>query len=477
MVKLLHVLILLLYHFPSFAQEPTISWGPEIQQNNRDLSQLHIIGTGTDNSFYTQYTENRQITLERYNQKNQRIWAVAIAPRSPDGSRAVFEQLAVLNHQVYLISSVTGKYKKDVFIQRIDGDGDYMPTIHLLATTTPDAKLYAATKNNWFILVLQQQTAPQQTEVLSYQGSFKPNWRESIPVKGNIRKVAISESGAVYLLTKQPATNSPEAAFYLYRFEGRNGNSSTLAIGSTAQRPLQAELEVLNSDVVVAGITAPAPFVASLNPEPTGTFFYYFPKGRFRKYTLNFSLIDSTFLYNYKAHKPDNDHSQRLRYLHLQHLLPLAGKHTALLGEVYTSGKKQHHFDDILVITFNADGRPVYTTTVNKHQTEPERGMPIGSYMATTAQDTIKLIYLDFENKYKGQNKPRKASTKAVQKTPVLVSILPDGTQNVEPLHNTQTSHDQGFYLRPSSAFRVSEKDYIVLGIGPAFYRFGRMTF
>jgi hypothetical protein len=477
MVKFLRILVLLLCTLPVLGQEPTISWGPEIPQQNRNLNQLQIIGTGASNSFYTRYTQNGRITLERYNGNSQRIWAVAIAPLGPDGNRATFEDLVLLNHQVYLLSSVEEKYKKNVYIQQIDLNGNYMPEIHLLGTTTPDAKLYTKTMDSRLILILQQQTEPQQTIVSSYQGSFNPRWQEAIPVKGEIREIEVTDVGTAYILTQLPVTNSPEAAFYLYRFEGRNGKSDMQAIGSTAQRPLQAKLGILQSDVIVAGITAPAPFVASLNPELVGTFFYRISRGRFRKSALNYTTIDSTFLHNYKANKPDLDHSQRLRYLQLQQLLPLTGNRTALLGEVYTSEGRQFHTDDILITMFSENGAPLITTSVNKHQAGPTTQVRLGSYIATTEGETIKLIYLDFEYNYNEQDEIEMASPSAVLKTPVLVTITPDGKQKVRPLRNSQTGRHQDFYLVPVAAYKLNRQEFIVLGSGKDYYKFGRLKF
>ncbi|MEJ8757309.1 hypothetical protein WG947_09900 [Pontibacter sp. H259] len=481
MVKLLRFLVLLLYTLPLLAQEPTITWGPEIPQQNRNLNRLQVIGLGANNTFYTQYTQQNQVTLERYDQHNQRTWAVAIAPQSPDGNLAAFEELVILNRQAYLILSVKEKFKKDIYLQQIDGNGNYMPEVSLLASTLPDAAVFAKTLKGSLLLVLQQQQEPQQTSVSLFRGSLTPVWTTTTPVKGEISELHLSETGTAFILTKLPATNSPEAAFYLYRFGSRTGLSTMQPIGSTAQRPLQAKLASSGEDIVVAGTTSPAPFVASLLPEPTGTFFYRFPKGRFRKVILHYNPIDSLFLSNYKRYKPDQDHSQRLRHLQLKHLLPLTNNKLALLGEVYTvNGSQQiamHHTDDILVTTFNASGRPIYTTSANKHQTTSVKETRLGSYIVSSDQDILKLVYLDFEYNYNEKDEIIMASPRAVLKTPVLVTITPDGKQTARPLRNTETGRHQNFYLVPTSAYKVNANEFIVLGVGKGYYKFGRFTF
>lgn len=481
MVKLLRLLVLSLYLLPARAQEPTIDWGPEIPQNARKLNQLQVLGTGSNGSFYSFYTENRQITLEHYNQANQRTWTIAIAPQSPDGSRADVEGLILLNNQVYLISSVKEKYKKTVFAQPIDANGNYMPRIQLLATTTLDGQVYTKAKGSRLLLIIQQQAEPQQTTVSLFYGSLKLLWTQSLPVKGIISDTHIAENGTSFILTQLPSTNSPESAFYLYRFEGRNGRTSDQPIGSTAQRPLQAKMAASNGDIVLAGITSPAPFVASLKPELTGTFYYRFPKGSFRKYQIHYTPIDSLFLHNYKFHKPDSDHSQRLRYLELKHILPLASNRVVLLGEVYTLNGDprtgRHHTDDVLAIAFASNGRPVYTTSANKHQSGQVNQVRLGSYLATTIQDSVKLIYLDFEYNYNEQDQIIMASPRAVLKTPVVVTIDPSGKQKVRPLHNSQTGRHQDFYLVPLSAYPVSKTEFIVLGSGKGYYKYGRLRF
>lgn len=477
MVRFLRVLVLVLCMCPALAQEPTITWGPEIPHNRRNLNQLKVIGTGSENSFYTRYTENRQITLERYNRNNQRVWSIAIAPLSPEGKRAVFEELVVLNHQVYLLSSVTENYSKTIYAQQIDAKGNYMPTIHILASTTPDATIHAQTRETRLLLILQQKAEPQQTDVMLYQGSFKPSWTADLHLKGLIKEMQISATGNIFVLSELPASNSPEAAFFLYRFEGRSGRNTIQPVGSTALRPLQAKMEILNEDLIVAGLTAPAPFVASLAPEPTGTFYYRFPKGRFRNYIHHYAPIDSLFLHDYKAYKPDKDHSQRLRYLQLQHLLLLNSNHTVLLGEVYTLDRNQHHTDDVLLFAFDQNGEALYTASANKHQTGDVNQVRLGSYIATTAQDTVKLIYLDFEYNYNEQNEIMIATSRAVLKTPVLAKVAPDGKITVRPLRHTQTGRHQDFYLVPSASYKLSNTDFIVLGSGKGYYKFGRLRF
>lgn len=477
MVKFLHFLFLLLCFLPVRAQEPTIAWGPEILHNNRNLNQLQVIGTSTAGSFYACYTADRQITLERYNQNNQRIWSVAVVPLSPGGERTRFEQLVLLNGQVHVVSSLSNAYEKTVYSQQLDAHGNYLPAIHILGATTPDAAVAVTINQGRMLLILQQQAEPQQTSVALFQGSYQPAWSVLLPVKGNIQDVVLTASGNAFILTASPPTNSPEAAFYLYRFEGRNGRNTMQPIGNTALRPLQARMAALHGDVIVAGLTAPAPFVASLSPEPTGTFYYRFPKGRFRNSVQHYAPIDSVFLQNYKAYKPDLDHSQRLRYLQLQHLLPLAGKQVAMLGEVYTSDKKIHHTDDILIVAFDENGRTHFTTSINKHQSGPVNEVRLGSYIASVAQDTLRLIYLDFEYNYNAQQQLSTANSGTASKTPVLVTIDPAGRQKVRPLLQAQTGQSQDFHLVPAAAYQTGAGEFIVLGAGKGYYKFGRLKF
>lgn len=481
-MKRILLLVLLLYTFPLLAQEPTIKWGPAIQHDARNLNQLQVLGIGPGNSLYTVYTENNLLTLERYDQQYQRTWAVAIAPLSPDGKRADTEALVLLNNQVYLISSVTEKYRKIIYAQQIDANGNYMPTIHELTTALPQTIVHTKAKGPRLLLVLQQQTEPQQTIVASYYGSFKSQWSVTLPIKGEITEMHMEDNGTTFILSKLPATNSPESAFYLYRFGGRNGRTSVQAIGSTAQRPLQAKMAATNGDLVIAGVTTPAPFVASLFPEPTGTFYYRFPKGRFRNYQLRYDPIDSLFLHNYKAYKPDGDHSQRLRRMQLQHLLPLTNNKMVLLGEVYAIDNNRpiptHHTDDILVVAFDENGRAIYTTSANKHQSGSVRQVRLGSYIATTVQDSVKLLYLDFEYNYNEQNEIIMASPRAVLKEPVIVTIAPpNGKSTVKPLRNTHTGRHQQFYLIPTSAYKLNRSEFIVIGSGIRYYRIGRLRF
>ena len=181
-------------------------------------------------------------------------------------------------------------------------------------------------------------------------------------------------------------------------------------------------------------------------------------------------------------YKPDADHSQRLRYLQLKHLLPLTNNNMALIGEVYTLDTNRpiamHHSDDIIVVAFDENGLANYTTSANKHQWGSTNQVRLGSYIPATVQDSVKLLYLDFEYNYNEQDEIVEASPRAVLKEPVVVTIArPDGKPTVKPLRNTQTGRHRQFYLIPTSAYKLNRSEFIVIGSGIRYYRIGKLKF
>jgi hypothetical protein len=470
--------MLLLWVLPLLAQNPTITWGAPIQHNARNLDNLRIVATEQNGSFYTTYTERNQATLERYSADGQRQWSVAIAPRTFDDKPATYRGVALLNGKLHLISSSSDETTTSVFAQHISTSGNYSTDIVTLATTPGPAEVYFKAMNSWLLTILH--TSPTSTIVTLLNAQLRPQWVETVPMQPSVHDIHITEKGTAHILTRQQVTGLPESAYMMHRFEGRNGKFTEHSIGHSKQRPLQAVMATLtNGDMVVAGYTTPAMYVVSQRPEPTGTFYYRFPKGYLNKPVANFSPIDSQFLTDYKRFKPDHDRIQRLRNLNKTQLEAMAESRVALIAEIYTVdnnlNRPIHHTDDILIMAFNPDGSLYYTTSANKHQSAPLNEVWFGSFFGTGIQDTLKLFYLDFKYNYNERDEMSIANRRTVQKTPVVASIYPDGTQKVKPIQSSQTGRNQNFYLIPATAYRVTDREFIVTGSGKGYYKFGRL--
>ena len=473
-------ILLLLYSIPVISQEPRFTWGNKINRKFGQLENLEIIGVDKD-GFFSTYAVNTQITLEHYNLQNERFWTIALLPKTPEGHNATFHSVQMINGNLYMISSSTGDGETQVYAQEINHNGNYLPEIKILLQAEEGEKIIVATSPDDAAIAVLIDTDHSHTLTLLAQDLSK-RWTYSISTKGTAEDLLVQPDGTTYLLVKSPAAAPSTTAYYLYKFNSQTGKSSELVLGHTLYRPIRARMVATPmGNVIIAGYVSPSNSVASHNPEPVGTFMYRVEKQNFQDRFAAYTPFSKKFLNNYKRFKPDYDNIQRLRNLHLDKIIPTADGGVFLLGEVCNTenraGTFVYHNNDVLVVRLRRNGSEAFATSINKLQSGTNKQNTIRSYFAAVIEGALRILYLDFEYNYQAEDKIAMYSPRSTLKTPVMVTVNSDGTQKANPLHQTQTGRDNGFYLRPGSAFKVSNKEYIVIGMGPEFYRYGRMTF
>lgn len=481
MLQFKQIILFFFLALPAMAQQPAFTWGPAVNYESRKLNHMQVIGTnGT--GFYTTYEEGYQVMLERYNNQDQRLWAVALLPKTPEGQTSRFLAAILLHNRLYVLSTFYGGGRTSVFAQRIYETGNYDSEIIPLVSSTygSSVSFAVAPDKNALLLVQTDKTGGPATATLFSQ-ELQLRWSQDFTPDGTVQEVALRRNGTAFILARAGATAASTAAFQLYRLDSQDGEPSVIALGQGQYRPLQARLLLTpNRDVVVAGYFVRALSVVTQNPEPLGTFYYRLDNGVMHAPAGVYMLFDAAFLRKYKRSRADRNHSQRLRNLRLGSLLPAGENGLVLLGEVTfaetVSGSVSFNFEDIIITSLQPDGTPHFITSINKEQHIPKDRNGFGSYFATSIADTLQLIYLDFAYNDMTEDKGTTASPAAEQNTPLLVSIAPDGSQQVAPLHNTPADRRQ-FYLRPATTFPVSEREFIVLGIGDGYYKYGRMRF
>ncbi|MBC5995016.1 hypothetical protein [Pontibacter cellulosilyticus] len=441
---------------------------------------MEIIGVDKD-GFFATYTVNNQITLEHYNPDHERFWTTALSPKTNDGKSAKFHCVEMLKGDLYMLSYNTTGNSTRVYSQKISHNGNYAPDIELIAQSNKgDNVLMAKAPDDAAFAVAVNGEDSHTISLFSHE--LVPRWTSTIKYKGNAEELLVQPDGTTYLLTKAPAAAPATTAYYLYQFNSETGKSSELVLGHTEYRPIRAKMAAVSGNIVaVTGYVSPSNSVASHNPEPIGTFLYRIDKRHFQDRFASYAPFSKKFISEYKRLKPDNDNSQRLRNLHLDKAIPTPDGGLYLLGEVCETenraGTFVYHNNDILVIKLRKNGSTAFTTSINKLQSGTNMQNTIRSYFAAVVQDTLRILYLDFEFKNQADDKIAMYSPRSSLKTPVMVSVHPDGAKTVKPLHTTKTGSAHGFYLRPCSAYTVNNNEYIVIGMGPDFYRYGRMKF
>ncbi|MBF9252794.1 hypothetical protein I2I11_05800 [Pontibacter sp. 172403-2] len=474
MLQFKQIILFFFLALPAAAQQPAFTWGPAINYESGKLDHMQVAGVnGT--GFYTTYEEDYQVTLERYNNQNQRLWAVALLPKTPEGQTSRFLGAVLLHKKLYILSTFYGGGHTSVYAQRIHESGNYDPEIIPLVSSTygNSVTLGVAPDKNALLLVQTDVTGGPATVTL-FSHDLHSRWSRDFTPDGTVQEVAVQSDGTAFILTRAGATAASTAAFHLYRFGRENGELATIALGQGQYRPLQARLHLTpGQDVMVAGYFVRALSVVTQNPEPLGTFYYHLDSTTMQNPAGVYTLFDPAFLRNYKRYRADRNHNQRLRSLQLGPLVPTGENGLALLGEVTfaeaVSGSVSFNFEDIIITSLQPDGTPRYVTSINKEQHTTRDNSSLGSYFATAIGDTLQIVYLSFDN----NDTPAVA---AKQKMPVLVSITPDGRQQVSLLRYAGATGTQ-FYLRPATTFPVSEREFIVLGIGDGYYKYGRMRF
>ncbi|WP_125185508.1 hypothetical protein [Botryobacter ruber] len=477
---LCYLLFLFLLHTTSYAQEPTLTWGPAINKEPRLLQHMHVVGTTTNQSFYAVYLEEGQATLERYNAHNQRMWATALLPKTPANQPATFYDVVLLHQKLYLLSTFRAKGTTTVFAQEIAPNGNYESNVQAVISTQGNGRLHIAVSDDKSLL-LTALAEPDHNTITAklLNAGLQPRWSQLVTGQSNIQQSLLQNNGTAYLLTIAPA--AAQNTFLLHRLAPQDGKPDQLPLAQEQIRPVQAKMASTTAQgLVVTGYYAPASEPAAQAPEPKGTFFYHFDTNPKHKPILAYTPFSPAFLSEYKRYKPETEKFQRLRNLQLRQVLPLASGGVILTGEVayldHQGGSRIFHNDDIVVVRLNNDGTPAYTTSANKLQNASHDSNMLSSYLATATGDTLHLLYLDFEYNYTAENSIIMAGPGAVNKEPVLITIPPAGRpQQVTPLHQSQTGRAAGFYLRPASGYRISNKEFIVLGVGREYYRYGRL--
>ena len=482
LIKMLQLKQIILFFFlalPAMAQQPVFSWGPAVNYEPRKLDRMHVVGLNST-GFYTTYEEDYQVTLERYNNQNQRLWTVALMPKTPEGQISRFLDAVLLQNKLYVLSTFYGGGRTSVFAQRIHETGNYdSDIIPLISSTNGSSIRIGVSPDKKNLLLVQTGETGGPATVTLFSQELHPRWSRDFTPDGTVQEVAVRGDGTAFILARAGATAASTAAFHLYHLHHEDGRISGMALGKGQYRPLQAKLLLTpNRDVVVTGYFVRALSVVTQNPEPLGTYYYRLDAGEMQAPAGVYTLFDATFLRNYKRARVDRSHSRRLRNLQLGPLVPTEDDGLVLLGEVTfaeaVGGSVTFNFEDILITSLQPDGTPRFVTSINKEQHIPKDGSSLGSYFATSISDTLQLIYLDFANT--NTTKENGSAPAAIaQKTAMLVSIAPDGKQQVSPLRNTPAGSK--FYLRPATTFPVSAREFIVLGIGDGYYKYGRMRF
>ncbi|WP_299824072.1 hypothetical protein [uncultured Pontibacter sp.] len=480
-MKLLIVyILLLLYSTTVISQEPRFSWGEKIKRNFGQLENMKIVGVDED-GFFTTYQVNKQITLEHYSPQNRRFWTTALLPKTPDGHDAAFESVKMINENLFMFSSTASEGITRVYVQKIHHNGNYEPTIAVLAQSPEEGNILLATSANDAALAILI-TGPENHSLTLLTNELSRRWRRSVPAKGDVEDLLVQNDGTTYLLLQAPAAAPATTAYHLYKFERQTGNSSELVLGNINYRPLRAKLAATpDGHVLVTGFMSPSNSVASQNPEPVGTFLYRLEKHNLQSMLTSYTPFTKSFTTEYKRFKPDFDNSQRLRNLHLDKVIQDKDGSLYLLGEVCITenraGTLVYHNNDIIITRLQQDGSMAFTISINKLQSGINKQNTIRSYFSAIVDDTLRLLYLNFEYNFKPDAHIALSGHTSTLKTPVIVNVHANGTYKATPLYRTLTGRDYGFYLRPGSAFKVTDKKYIVIGMGPEFYRYGQMSF
>jgi hypothetical protein len=133
-------IIIFFYTIPVISQEPQFRWGEKLNRKFGQLDKLDIIGVD-DDGFYATYTVNNQITLEHYDPENRRFWTTALLPHTPDGHNATFHSVQMIKSRLYLFSSDTGDGETQVYAQGISHNGNYHPSIKVVAQGVAGEKI------------------------------------------------------------------------------------------------------------------------------------------------------------------------------------------------------------------------------------------------------------------------------------------------------------------------------------------------
>ncbi|MEO6669625.1 MAG: hypothetical protein ABIN36_09140 [Ferruginibacter sp.] len=487
----------------AFAQEPQFSWG-QMKSKTGPFTQTQIIGYEKDGFFIVNkrepdMTESQSIirsafspvvTAEFFNAEGDRNFSKDISTGRSDD----YVDVIYFDHTLYMISALFTKAtgKNVLTAKAINDDGSMEEPVEI--GVLPSEKM--GTRGLFYVAV-----SPDGSKLLVLsQPEYVKDQNEKIKLtllEKNFKKVWETEQTFSYgwsrTMDNRPYVNNNGTAYILKMISVKGADDSWSIFSSTGK-------DLKEFKIAMDGGKKIASVVQAFSSEGDFTIAGYYKNGG-GKVRLTFGdKVDGSFLYRVDAAGQQSKIAAVNPFAKRDDMLArnivFHENTTMLLGEKYvvtdraaarSSSAPQTNETmfardyscngmDIIVDGFDASGKPMYNTSIDKNNnSKNDQGYWV-SYFAAIVKGKLQIVFMDNLSRYDGK--------KISINTPniiVYTSMDPTTGKAEKPqpvLKPGPVGGKEGdSYLRPDAFLKMDENKFIIRAENGTGYRMGMMAF
>lgn len=543
LIDIKHVCCLLCLLFTGFLQAQndlrpaSIQWGEELREPAGSTIDK-IIKAGTWGAYVLRRKpvssiSGEQVYIEYYDDK-MRLKKSQKLDLKYKGKRREFEDMILLNGQLYLLTSFNNEAKKKnyLFAQRLDKR--LLPVRDLTLIGEIDSRDrfrdgrfdLAFSRDSSQVLVYNQlpfqKNEPERFALRVYDDQFQEVWQRDITLPygdGNfsIEEYRIDRHGNVYLLgvifqdrSRVRRNGKPTYNYAILAYTEDGERAQEYRIDLEEQFVTDLTFRVANDgNLVCAGFYSDRGTYSI-----RGTCFFRLDVHTKEIHTLNLKPLDFEFMTEYlperrreKARRAeaqgDDSEAPELYRFSLDELILRSDGGAVLVAEQYyvyqqylyypTYGyryypygtnrqrvRHHYHYNDIIVVNIRPDGEIEWASRIPKRQETIDDGGYYSSYAMATVRDRFFFIYNDNARNFNLRKQKSDRFTGELynfngsQSVIALSEVQRDGTVTTYPLFSNR---DADVITRPKICRQTGSRRMIVYGERGRTYRFADLEF
>jgi hypothetical protein len=513
----------------------TITSGPEVEAKRSNVSDI----CGYDASgYYTIRMQKRDIFIEHINKQMAVDKSVQI-PDQKDGENDMdFDYVIMLDGNLYLFttSNDSKANKITLFVQGVststllpDGkpkeitSATYATRRGLIKTMAYTGALFSHNRSpdGTRLLVYnsdkgkdENDEAPTDTRfhLTVFDGKMAKQWDKDVklpfaPSVFSVEQIKVDDEGSVYVTgieyqEKSEARSSrregkPTYIYHIYRYASNGTNVLEMPVDLKGKFITDLQVDgAPNGDVIAAG------FYSEIGTFAIKGAFYISIDGKTHDIkTQQYSEFETDFITQYASEKEKKKAKKKeekgddveLANFRMDELLIRQDGGATMIAEQFytytvtttttdanghstTTTTTYYNYNDILVISFNPDGKLAWKTKVPKRQTSTNDGGYYSSYTYSVVGDKIYFIFNDNPKNLflKEGEKPYTSYVRSKEQAVVLVEVDANGKFSRELLMTTEKGD---LIVRPKICEQTGAKEVLICSEKSKVYQFSKVEF
>lgn len=494
------------------AQNPTLTWGPElVRPRKTDIAGL--IG-GDKYSFYClrsvrSFFSVKVNTLEKYSRETMKLEYVReFKLPEMNGKDLSFEGMFMLNGQLLVFSSAydSDLDKKTAYVQKMNtSDGSLSSKPKEVDLITGVKKKNSASfdfvlsgDSSKILIVHSDPYDKYANEKFSYK-LVDPNmnvlWAASLelPYKDkyfSISNYRVDNSGKIFMLAsimKEKADRERKKPSYSYDIViYDNANKSLKEIPVTLGDQYITDISFA---LTPKGTLAVGGFYSNKNSEGlAGTFYMSIDKDKNKVIAQGKKEFTSAFLSEFMSARRADKHKELYNYS-IDHIVTLQNGGIIMVAEqfyvnVVTTCQPKggctttyyYNYNDIIVVNVNPDGSIKWTEHIPKTQISTNDGGYYSSYSFVLTGNKINFIYNDNRKNLDPNLDPKRAKN-GIGRKMITVNVAMNVDDGKFVKSSLFSAKEEKIYTRPKIAMQISGKQSLFYAIKRKKFKFGVINF